>query len=396
MLSLSYLREWIAENETALDRRSLRTISMLVFALAPIALRLLLLPWFPAPVPKVHDEFGHLLIADTLNSGRLANPPHPFWRHFESIYVIHKPTYASLYPPGNGAAMAIGIRLFGHPWAGALIITGLFCALTYWALLGWLQPAWALIGGLVATIQYGVLHRWTESYWGGAVASLGGAVVLGVIARLYRRPGPLYGATLVAGWGLIWFTRPYEAAVCAVLLTPVILYPLRRQGLSVLAPAIGVGCMLAALFCYYNYRVTGNAWLMPYKLYQQQYGMPQNFIWQGMVTTPVPSGQTISKVFRWQQNTYIETTSAFIETSASFLRQLWTFYAGYVGVGIPFLVSLSPAVWRHNPLIPKLLAFLALSIAASLLYPFRQAHYLAHFASVFLLLALLALQQISR
>lgn len=93
-----------------------RALCILTVAIAPVLVRLALLPWSPPFDPGVNDEFGHLLVADTLLHGRLANPPHPLRHHFETIYVLQEPAYASIYPLGQGLVLALGWLLFGHPW----------------------------------------------------------------------------------------------------------------------------------------------------------------------------------------------------------------------------------------------------------------------------------------
>src|SRR3954453_12402227 len=76
LIALALLwRPWIAPAAARLARRTV--VCMLLLAALPVALRLLLLPHHPVPTPDIYDEFGHLLVADTLRHWRLANPPHP-------------------------------------------------------------------------------------------------------------------------------------------------------------------------------------------------------------------------------------------------------------------------------------------------------------------------------
>ena len=157
---------------------------MALLAALPIAMRLGLLANHPVPTPTVADDFSYLLLGDTLAHLRLANATHPLHRFFEAVFVVQEPSYSSIYPLGQGLALAFGEVVFRLPWAGVLLSEGLLCAGCYWMLRGWIDPLWALAGGVLAAVEFGPLSPWMNTYWGGAVSGVAGCLVFGALPRL--------------------------------------------------------------------------------------------------------------------------------------------------------------------------------------------------------------------
>src|SRR5450759_717453 len=213
-------------------------LSILAVGLAPLLLRALLLPWLPPPNPRVQDEFSHLLVADTFATGRLVNPVHPMWVHFESMHILVRPVYASVFPVTQGLVMAVGQVLTRQPWTGVWLSVGFMCAALCWMLQGWVSPGWALLGGALAVARFGVFSYWMNSYFGGAVAATGGALVLGALPRILRRRNWRNAAVMGAGLAILANSRPYEGVLFALPVVAALLWWWHK------VPALGIRAQL--------------------------------------------------------------------------------------------------------------------------------------------------------
>ncbi len=237
---------WRASIEMYARRFALRTgWCMLLLAVLPVALRLALVPHHPIPSPNVADDFSYLLLSDTLFHFRLANPPHPLNQFFETFFVLQEPSYSSVFPLGQGLALALGGMIFGHPWAGVALSVAALCSLCYWMLRAWTTPGWALVGGLLAVFEFGPLNQWMNSYWGGAVSGAAGCLVFGSLPRLREGARTRDAVLLGLGLGLQLLTRPYESIflVLSVILffLPALRSPYALRKLARAAPVCGPG-----------------------------------------------------------------------------------------------------------------------------------------------------------
>jgi len=308
------------------------------------------------PQPLVHDEFSYLLAGDTFAHGRLANPKHPHYVFFETMHIVHDPSYASMYPPGQGMALASGQVITGDPLIGVWFSVAVMSGAIYWMLLGWLPPRWALFGGALVVLKYVVLGRgaplaeggyWSQSYFGGAVAAIGGAMLFGALGRILRirpavagaKPSPLHGVMLAAGVALLANTRPFEGMavslpVAIVLLVWLFRLPGERRRLAVMRlviPATIVLVLTGTFMAYYNTRVTGKATKLAWAHHHDQYCTFPIFIWQ----RPKPEGSVtwnhaVLEEFhgRWEVdlwNRHRSMDNLLIETGRK-LRTLWAFY----------------------------------------------------------------------
>ena len=258
---------------------------ILSIAAAAVVIRLAFLILIPVPVPEVHDEFSYLLAGDTFAHGRLTNPPHALWVYLDTFHVNQHPTYMSKYPPGQGAVLAFG-QWLGQPWIGVLLSMGILCGSVLWALQGWLPPAWALLGGVLCLFRLVISSYWVNSYWGGAVAAIGGALVIGALPRLVRALETRDALILAVGASILANSRPFEGLIFCLPVAGFLIFALLRNGSSPrslwrIGTAIGSILLACGLFmAYYNWRLTNHPLLFPYSLNNQTYLSTPSLVWQ--------------------------------------------------------------------------------------------------------------------
>ena len=265
-----------------------KALAIFCVVIGAILIRLCFLPILPVPVPEVHDEFSHLLAADTFAHGRLTNPPHPMALYFETFHVIQTPTYMSKYPPADSVLLALG-QIVGSPWIGVLVGMGLMCGSLLWMLQGWFSPKWALVGAVLAFFQIGIWTSWVNTYLGGPTAAIGGALIMGAAPRIFHRQRFQDAVVMAIGAGILANTRPYEGfLLCIPVAVALCWFFWRRRaelpqlGLRIVLPAVCVLVVVAVFMGYYNWRITGHALTMPYVLYERTHSSTPLFMWQQM------------------------------------------------------------------------------------------------------------------
>jgi hypothetical protein len=371
-----------------LARRPWRAAAVLAgLVLVP---RVILLPFWPIPKPVIYDEFCYIVQGDTFAHGRLANPPHPISRFFESPYLLQHPTYASKYPPAQGLALAAGQVIFGDPWFGAWFSCGLMMAALVWSISAWLPSRWAFLGGAFA-LPVAIESYWMNSYWGGAVAAIGGALLLGGAGRLIRNrdtkawPQIRNGLAMASGIAILANSRPYEGLVLAIPIA--VAFLLSRPRWIAITAIVALLIPVGASTAYYNYRVTGNALLMPFVEYARQYVYIPLFAIQPMNPSKVCHTPVMYDLHQnWERKQWETARSLrFFPTRLDDFRKVCGTLLGSIVLAVPILAFL-PALFRDRRIrLPLICVMVAL--AGGLIEVCYYTHYAAPAtAAVFVLL----------
>lgn len=399
-----------------------RALSVFTVGAAAGLLRLAVLPLSPIPQPYVSDEFSYLLAAQTFASGRLTNPPHPMWVHFESFHIDFQPTYMSMYFPAQGLLLAAGKLFAGHAWYGVWISAALMCATICWMLQAWLPPGWALLGGFLAVLRIGLFSYWMDSYWGGALPALAGALVLGALPRLWRSFRARDFFWMALGMALLATSRPYEGLLVCLPVLAALCWSLgKKQRIGAIAafvqnaetepgrvsdpimgqssrflnkrdsprpsalllraaPALLLLLATLASLGYYNYRVFGNAFTPPYEVNREMYASAPHFVFQSPRPEPVYRHKVMRDFYaglelRWFQD--MQTPRGFIRKTGRKTGAAILFYFG--------AVLLIPLVMLPSVLRDRRICFLLITafifVAGLLVETWFIPHYAAPFTA---------------
>lgn len=369
---------------------------------AMIVLRLALLPWCPVPLPVLNSDFSFLLAAETFAHGRLTNRTPVMWTHFESIHITVQPTYMSMYFPGQALLMAAGKLIFGHPWAGILMASGLMCAAICWMLQAWLPPGWALLGGVIAILRIGLFSYWVNTYTGAAtIAALGGALLLGALPRLKKTARFRYGLLMASGVALLLVSRPYEGALLCI---PVfialghwlfaarnrLLFPLLMR--RALLPVILLLAVLAWMG-YYNRRVFGSARVLPYTVARAQYAVVPYYIWQPAHPLPLYRHLEMRRFYTESEMAdfaQLQSVSGYIPRTMEKVGRGILFFAG-PALFLPLFMCWRVFRDRRLRFLAYCMLFAAVGVAISV---FLLPHYLAPFTSAVYALGLQAMRHL--
>jgi hypothetical protein len=400
--------ELLERKFSAFARR--RVLSVVVVGLLTLALRIALMPIEPIPEPIVHDEFGYLLAADTFAHGRLTNPTHPMWVHFETFSIIQKPTYQCFAQPAQGLILAAGKLAFGHPFWGVWLSIGIMCAAITWALKGWMPSRWAVLGGLLAMLRLAGFSYWANSYWGGAAGAIGGSLILGALPRLKCSRRVRDALVMGVGLALLANNRPSEGFVFSLPFAGALLAwmfgkngpPVQVSLRRAVVPLCLVLGVTAIAITYYCLRVTGNPLRMPYQVERQTYAVVPYMLWQSTSPPPMYHHELVRRMYASELRIYMQERSLVGRMLVPLSRLFWvcSFYLGPVLILSVVLVMFTA---RHNlwPMrLSKRIRFLLLTCGFVLLGLSLETFYSPHYASpvtgVIFGLVVLAMRRLQR
>jgi hypothetical protein len=289
--------------------------------------------------------------------------------------------------------LAAGQVIAGHPWWGVWLSAGLMCAAVAWMLAGWLPHRWAALGSLLYSVRIGAFGYWMDSYWGGAVAAIGGALVVGALPRVRSQWRPRHAAVMAIGIAILANSRPFEGLILVMVAGGWLAWHAWRSsyGVASLARRIVVPIALvlvpsAILTCTYFWKVTGDPFLMPYQVARRTYGIRQAFLGLAPNAEPVYNHKELREEYRWELRenmSSMQKLRAKIENPATFF------------FGLPLMAPFVMLPWMLGD---RRIRFALVAVGAMsagfLIQQWVRPHYAAPFAGVLFLLLVQALRHL--
>jgi hypothetical protein len=221
-----------------------------------------------------------------------------------------------------------------------------------------------------------------NSYWGGAVTAIGGALVTGAWVRITRAKRWRYAWLFGIGAVIVVLARPFEGLLLVV--PALVALGMANRTARVWLPLVLTGVAGASWLAYDNYRVTGHPLRLPYREYYEQYEIVPPFSFIPISTTP--------RTFRHfdlesrARETYERARSwrLLVDRPLDWLVLLRFYYGNLIWL-LPVVVFM-PFLWRSRR--TRFAAILVAVIGtASLIEVWWYPHYAAPFTAALLILA---------
>ena len=278
-----------------------QTAAIVLIGISAPLIRLLLLPVAPVPEPERHDEFSHLLAADTFASGRLTESDPPDVdpsRDLSRESTAHLHVDVSARP---GTSAGVGQSRVWVPLVWSLDQRGAHVRRHLLDAPGLAAAGLGSAGSGPGSLAARIFGYWMNSYWGGALPAIGGALVLGALPRLLRRAEAATAVALALGLAILANSRPFEGMLLGIPVAGALLVSTLRGKLAlglllgrIVAPAAALLALTAGLMGYYDWRVYGNPLTLPYQVNRATYAVSPYFVWE----TPRPEPLYRHKVMR--------------------------------------------------------------------------------------------------
>jgi hypothetical protein len=254
---------------------------------------------------------------------------------------------------------------------------------------------------VLAALKFGIANYFINSYWGGAMAAIGGALVLGALPRIARRPAARDALILGLGVALLANSRPYEGFLFCIPAAVYFLWwlvgkangraAMRDRFKRIVVPLGAILLLTAAFMAYYNWRLTANPLLFPHSLNTRTYESAALFLWQHPRAQLHYHNEQFEDFYNnWEPNFYDNSWHDVREVTA---QKFILCGSTYVWWGALLLLPALPCVFVDRKLRLPLAAFLFV-VAGFLVVIWSGPHYVAPVACVIILFLVQAIRHL--